>query len=118
MAITRCRRTGRWPALPSTLGEFIWEKRTRRSWAIQPIDASGCLCGVKRIDLVLAFVTARDAQFFAERAGKQARDYSSTGAAGTSVPMTGVLVRACLGLMNSSKAFSNPGYDSRMHSAT
>ena len=45
---------------------------------------------------MLAFVTTRDAQFFAERAGKQARDYSSTGAAGTSVPI-GTIIDATLG---------------------
>src|SRR5689334_7329067 len=32
-------------------------------------------------------------QFFAAPARKQVRDYSSTGAAGTSVPITGVLLR-------------------------
>src|SRR5579864_6482753 len=61
---------------------------------------------------------ARRAQFFAGGTPKQARDYSSTGAAGTSVPITGVLVRTRLGLINSFRSFSKPGYDSRMQSAS
>jgi hypothetical protein len=53
--------------------------------------------------------------FFRSERAESKRDaragcYSSTsGAAGTSEPMTGVLVRIRLGFMKWSKAFSNPG---------
>src|SRR5437763_535008 len=62
--------------------------------------------------------SARDQRSFSREARGSKRAYSSTGAAGTRVPMTGVLLRTRRGLINSSKSLSNPGYDSRMHSAS